>query len=386
MIKLTIGMPAFEDFDGVAFTLQSLRLGNDLSNVELIVVDNSPTTPQGRETAAIANAAGARYIPLPGDVGASGAKNAVFDNARGEYVLCMDCHVLLPPGTIDKLLTYYDANPTTKDFLTGPLVYDDLKNIATHFDPIWRGEMWGIWATDKRGFDPNGEPFEIWGNGCGLFSCRRDAWLGFGKDWRGFGGEEGYIHEKFRQAGHKALCLPFLRWWHRFGRPAGVKYNLTRWNKVRNYVLGHTELGLSLDPVYDHFVKSGLMQQAEWDYLLADPVAHVTFNPLPMKPSQDSMEATYQQAANNTNSYFNQHMPKLRELAAQCETVAEITRTNESTIAIQAAKPKSLTTIWREQKDHADKEYDRCDLLFFKPHHDDLPSIRTSWIRVYYKI
>ena len=66
----------------------------------------------------------------------------------------------------------------------------------------------GIWATDERGRDPEAEPFDVWGNGCGLFSCRRQAWLGFSEHFRGFGGEEGYIHEKFREAGRRVLCLP----------------------------------------------------------------------------------------------------------------------------------------------------------------------------------
>ena len=49
------------------------------------------------------------------------------------------------------------------------MVYDDLENISTHFDPIWRGQMWGIWGSDERGKDPDGEPFEIPMQGLGAF-------------------------------------------------------------------------------------------------------------------------------------------------------------------------------------------------------------------------
>ena len=154
-----------------------------------------------------------------------------------------------------KLIDFYDRDPDTKNLHQGPLVYDDLGNISTHFDPVWRGQMYGIWATDDRGRDKNAEPFEIEMTGCGIFSCRKDAWVGFNERFHGFGGEEGYIHEKFRQAGYKALCLPFLRWVHRFGRPDGVKYPLTLENKLRNYFLGHLELGLDTDPIVEHFKK-----------------------------------------------------------------------------------------------------------------------------------
>ena len=115
--------------------------------------------------------------------------------------------------------------------------------------------MWGIWATDPRGQDPEGEPFEIPMQGLGVFSSRKAAWPGFHPGFRGFGGEEGYIHEKFRQAGGRCLCLPWLRWMHRFSRPNGVQYPLTGEDKLRNYVLGHAELGLDLAPVLQHFAE-----------------------------------------------------------------------------------------------------------------------------------
>ena len=51
------------------------------------------------------------------------------------------------------------------------------------------------------------------------------------------------------------MCLPFLRWVHRFGRPDGVKYPLTLENKLRNYFMGHLELGLDTEPIIEHFKK-----------------------------------------------------------------------------------------------------------------------------------
>ena len=89
--------------------------------------------------------------------------------------------------------------------------------------------------------------------GLGLFACRRAAWPGFNPDFRGFGGEEGYIHEKFRRAGGRTLCLPFLRWMHRFTRPLGIPY-VNRWeDRLRNYLIGFRELGLDTAPVVEHF-------------------------------------------------------------------------------------------------------------------------------------
>ena len=112
--------------------------------------------------------------------------------------------------------------------------------------------MFGKWGTDPRG--DKDEPFEIPMQGLGIFTCRQEAWLGFNPRFQGFGGEEFYIHEKFRQAGHKALCLPWLRWLHRFGRPRGVPYNVAFEDTIRNYLIGWSELGLPLDSIYNHYL------------------------------------------------------------------------------------------------------------------------------------
>ncbi len=228
-----------------------------------------------------------KYIPFTAVQGTSVPRNQVFEHASGEAVLCMDCHVLLWPGAIDRLLAYYAEHPDCMDLLSGPLVYDDLESVSTHFDLFWREGMWGTWGTDPRGVNVDAPPFEIPAQGLGLFSCRKDAWLGFNNACRGFGGEEGYIHTKYRQAGRKTLCLPFLRWVHRFHRIGGTRYPATEWNKVRNYVIEFTELGLPLDPIYRHFVENlnddgrrrgdhagGAMPafpQHEWDQLAAVP-------------------------------------------------------------------------------------------------------------------
>jgi hypothetical protein len=243
-------MPTYNDFDGVYFTIQALRWYQDLEDVELLVVDNYGCE---HTKAFVEGWAKGRYILATQAVGTAAAKNRVFAEASGKAVLCCDAHVLFIPGVIAKLKEYYRSHPGSRDLLQGPLLADDLHTVLTHQEPVWRDEMWGIWAADRRGLDPEGEPFEIPMQGLGVFSCRKDAWLGFNPAFRGFGGEEGYIHEKVRQAGARCLCLPWLRWVHRFPRPGGVPYPALLHDKVKNYIIGHTELGLDLEPVRSHF-------------------------------------------------------------------------------------------------------------------------------------
>jgi glycosyltransferase involved in cell wall biosynthesis len=250
MPALTIGMATYNDFDGVYFTLQSLRLFHDLEDTELLVIDNYGDEHTQRFVESWTNA---RYVLWTEVQGTAAAKNQVFREASGDVVVCCDSHVLFPPGVIARLKQFYRDHPTCDDLVQGPLLYDDLSSLSTNFDPVWRGEMWGTWATDPRGVDPEADVFDIPMQGMGAFACRRSAWPGFNPTFRGFGGEEGYIHEKFRQAGSRTLCVPWFRWLHRFGRPAGVPYRVTREDKFRNYVIGHAELGLDLEPVFKRF-------------------------------------------------------------------------------------------------------------------------------------
>lgn len=329
---LTVGMAHFDDFHGAYFAIQSLRLYHDTSDVEIVVVDNNPGSRHSEPLQGVLKSCGGKYVEYNDRVGTSASRDQIFEHASGEYVLVVDSHVLLVPGALAALGNYYRENPETSNLISGPLLYDPLGDcIATHFDDQWRDEMWGTWGrawqcscggtmfsvskygdnlqTHKlkmgmpllkscddcgRAIPQTGwaghesvlrnagyidlgqgqEPFEIPGMGLGLFSCRRDAWPGFNGHALGFGGEELYIHEKFRQRGARAVCLPQLKWVHRFCKPEGVSYPLTLFNKIRNYVLEFRELGYGLGPVKRHFVDEGRMGLAEWQGLIADPVGY----------------------------------------------------------------------------------------------------------------
>ena len=257
MRKLTIGMATHNDYDGVYFTIQSIRMFHPeiLDDIEFVIIDNDP---KGKSGNAVRNLTDwirepFQYLPFTNHQ-SSTIKNKIFELADTPYVLCIDCHVMLEAGSLRKLIDYYDANLDLGNLLQGPLVYDDMRSVSTHFDfSKWSSHMWGQWATDDRGNDPNGGSFEISGNGCGLFSARKDSWLGFNKNFRGFGGEEGYIHEKYRKNGKKVICLPFLRWLHRFERPNGATYPNSLKDRFRNYLIGFRELDLDTTELFKSF-------------------------------------------------------------------------------------------------------------------------------------
>jgi cephalosporin hydroxylase len=392
-------MACYDDFQGVYFTVQSLRLHHRdvIGQCELLVIDNHPQSPEGEMVKNFVTGwvkgdfAAARYVPAPDVVGTSAPRDRVFREAGGNAVVCVDSHVLLWPGAVRALIDWFDADHDSPDLISGPMLYDDLKNFSDHFIDQWRSEMWGIWGTTwhcpcgyfhftrredgvirdglsgvpidsqacpicgrslKEASPETDRPFAIPAMGLGLFACRKAAWLGFNENFRGFGGEEFYIHRKYQRTGAACLSLPAVKWLHRFGRPGGVKYPLTRWNKVRNYVIGHRELGLSLDPVKAHFLDGGLITRGDWDHLLSA-------DPPPLDPpsaeakkcgtcgggvvaAAADIDSLFDRVS-KTPSDINEHCERLKDLAAQCESVTEFgVRHGVSTVALLAGRPQVM--------------------------------------------
>lgn len=252
---LTIGMATYDDYDGVYFSLQAIRLYHPeiVDEVEFLIIDNHPDGPCAAALKDLEkHIPNLRYIPAA-DVTGTAVRDRVFSEAGGEFVLCMDCHVLFAPASLRKLIDYFRSVPESGDLIQGPLIYDDLATISTHWLEGWREGMFGYWYKNPAGAESDGQPFEITFQGLGIFACRRAAWPGFNPAFRGFGGEEGYIQERFRRAGHRVLCLPALRWVHRFGRPMGQTYP-NRWeDRIRNYLIGFGEIGWDTTEMQQHF-------------------------------------------------------------------------------------------------------------------------------------
>ena len=405
-------MSVYEDYMGTVFSVQALRMYQDIANVQIIVLDNSPNTEEGRETKNFVNACSdlnITYVSFEENTGTTQTRQRLFSHATGDLVLVMDCHVLLHANAIAKLKAFWDSadEDMKKNLFTGPLIMDSLKSQCSHFECEWRSEMWGTWATAWRspkgellvgkeidgnlhmkhlntdgpfmrsdipwpgherkliekgfkvaGWDSSEQPFEVPAQGLGMFISSKEHWLGFNKDFRHFGGEECYIHEKYRQAGRKTLCLPFMKWWHRFGRPGGPKYPITREAKLRNYILGFQELGLDLEPVRKHFVDEVGVKQQVWDYMIQDPVNFDPYNnPLHTMPPNTAPQNITPELKSNFGMLLplvaenlhtmatyiaaiprdlNEHASTLMSLASECDSVLEMTTRRESTMFLAA--------------------------------------------------
>jgi hypothetical protein len=251
---LTIAMATYDEYDATFFTLQSIRMYHPeiAGEIAILVLDNHPSGPFSAALKSLEEKVkGYRYVPYDRFTGTT-VRDFLFREANSEFVLVMDSHVLFAPGSLAKLVAFLKTQRRSKDLFQGPLISDDLTVRGTHFDPIWSRGMHGQWGIDQRAADPDAPPIEIPMQGLGVFACRKQAWPGLNPRLQGFGAEEGYLHDKIRRNGGKVMCLPFLRWLHRF-RPGGVPYPLVWAERVRNYMIAYDELGLDDAPVRQHF-------------------------------------------------------------------------------------------------------------------------------------
>ncbi|MCJ0907144.1 glycosyltransferase [Rhodococcus sp. ARC_M6] len=255
-VDLTIAIATYDDFDGAYFTIHSILTHHRevLDRVEFVLLDNFP---EGLPAPILESFAKYiprfRYIPFT-DVRSTAVRDILFRKATGKYVLVLDSHVILAPGSLASLLAHFDADPDTDDLIQGPMLSQDSSHIAaTHMEPRWKRGMFGAWGVDPRAKENPEVPFEIDMQGLGSFACRRGAWPGLNAHFTGFGGEEGYIHEKFRINGGKVICLPNFRWLHRFERPSGVPYRINWPDRIHNYLLGWQEIGWDVESIHRQF-------------------------------------------------------------------------------------------------------------------------------------
>lgn len=292
MSVITVGMAGYQESDNLWFVLDSLRLYHGWG-FDIVVVDTTPGSPV-KFTEDKCRSMSARYYHRPDLKGTAAPRDAVFRYSKTPWTCCIDSHVHLCSDWIKVAEWYAKKNPESVDLVQGPLIYDDHKNQSTHWQPTHPPSLTGTWdryLVDKEGrtvrisftgsevivspsdgsnhksyrladlgvsnledakkalgISSGTKPFEIPLQGLGQFMMRTAAWPGFHPLHRGFGGEEGYIHEKVRQNGGKALCHPGLGWTHKFrwmesGGPP-PPYPLESDHHLWNLLVGHRELGI----------------------------------------------------------------------------------------------------------------------------------------------
>jgi hypothetical protein len=281
--RLTIGMATFRDWPGVWATVKALKkYHRDVWEfLEIVIIDNDPDghpeleghnggeNDHSSKARRLMDQIGGKYLHFTQVQGTAAAKGRVFELATAPVVLVIDCHVLLDPGSLMKLIEFAEAQPDSKDLWQGPC-----EDVGDYFAPRWGSLMYGRWANDDR--TAAGQPYEIPMQGCGLFACNKSAWPGFHPLLEGFGPEEFHLHQRIRRNGGKCWCLPWLPWDHRFGNPDGAKVpGNDNPNRLRGHLITHLDTGApDLSEMRKHFVDdSKVLTNAQFFKVLRDTVA-----------------------------------------------------------------------------------------------------------------
>lgn len=265
--KLSIVMPMFRRRDSVEMTIQAIKIYHPEIRpyVEIVVCDNeAQESENGKAIRQLMDSFKGqwqcKYVAFRDYQGTAVGKQKAIEAASGHAILCIDSHVFLPPGSIARLIAWYDANPGTNDLYQGPCWRTDLYNekgealfTGTHLEPRWSGGMFGVWGNDPKALGDT--PYEIEANGMGLFSCRKEAWPGFDPDSRGFGVEEFTTHAKFKNRGDKTTLLPWLLWWHLFDHVEEAAPPTRNIDRVATYARSSLKTGVpAMDGLRKHFV------------------------------------------------------------------------------------------------------------------------------------
>lgn len=252
---LTIGCSTLLDFTGVQWTLAALNtsIGYDRmgGKIELLVVDNHPEPTTGEEEAEIddmrdiVEGEGARYVRWAERQGTYPGKDRLKREARAPWVLTMDSHVMLSPGTVETVLETIEANPTSQDFFHFPNIGHRRSAPAAmdyrQLNMIWRRKEWtgdkapcGYYGWTGLMNEP-GEPYPIAAMITSCYLLRKDAWIsagGYDPILGNYGGWEGPLQTKWWMMGRRVLSLRHRRPWR--GEPLHHWHLFNNFKRLRN--------------------------------------------------------------------------------------------------------------------------------------------------------
>src|SRR5579872_3492522 len=106
--RLCVGMSTYDDFDGVWFTIQAIRMYHPevADDLAFIVIDNHPEGPAANDLKGLdERVPGLRYVPFRG-YRSTAVRDFVFREADADIVCCVDSHVLIQPGGLAALLAF----------------------------------------------------------------------------------------------------------------------------------------------------------------------------------------------------------------------------------------------------------------------------------------
>jgi hypothetical protein len=227
-LLLSIVIPVRGRENELWFTLQGILHAGFQDRVEVIVVDNEPSQAV-RDVCDYFARPMLRYIEAGEIKGVNYPRSVGAKAAKGAWLMMLDSHVLMAPGSFDIILDRINSGCYPPRALVhcgvsfgGPEVWGSYRlTLDTNF--------WGTWHHLVRADAHLPYPIAATGNWC--FMTRLSDWHrcgGLNEAFRGYGGDEIYLQLKYWRSGGQVLLDPLLKGCH--------------WSGPRAYSTASTEL------------------------------------------------------------------------------------------------------------------------------------------------
>jgi GT2 family glycosyltransferase len=110
--RATVIVPVFNQWTFTRLMLDSLFNNNDMTGVQVVIVDNGSTDETSQEIQKMVQ--GGRsitYLRQPSNLGVAKSWNIGLKNAAGKYMIIMNNDILVPKNLINNYITCFEQNP-----------------------------------------------------------------------------------------------------------------------------------------------------------------------------------------------------------------------------------------------------------------------------------
>jgi glycosyltransferase involved in cell wall biosynthesis len=227
-ILLSIVIPVRGKANELWFTLQGLLHAGFQDRVEILVVDNDPSQ-EVQEVCDYFARPILRYIKAGEIKGVNYPRSVGANVARGKWLMMLDSHVLMQPGSYNTILERIRTDCYPPRSLVHCGVSFGAPKVWGSYRLTLETNFWGRWHYLVR---PDAlQPYPIAATGNWAFITRLEDWDscgGFNEAFRGYGGDEIYLQLKYWRAGGQVLLDPLLKGCH--------------WSGPRSYSVASKEL------------------------------------------------------------------------------------------------------------------------------------------------
>lgn len=258
------------------FTLQSLAF--EFEDVEILVVDNCPEMDD--EIFKVCGQFGSpvRYLHAPATQSPYHPRNIGAAEAKGRWLLFLDAHVLLAPGSLARIREMANEDDYLEKSLPAPLPptmvhfpvgFRNQKTWYTHYRLTLEKNFWGEWGPTLK----TTVRTQIAASGIWAFLTRKKDWeliRGFNPKFSGYGGGEVYLQLKYWRMGGSVSMDPRVRGVHYSAlRGYGASWldRITNVGCAGRAVVGKDFLGCYGPKLLDYFQSKGVPRVTALEHL-----------------------------------------------------------------------------------------------------------------------